>query len=72
MANTLYDENYGGKFDLPKTLLMTRSFVQNKAVIVIVSDFLGMQKGWARYVQLMADDYEVTEQYEYMRRKLVG
>lgn len=58
-ANIKDSRNYGGPFDLQKALLMTRSFVQSKAVVIIVSDFLGLKPGWERYVNLMSEHFEL-------------
>lgn len=58
-SNIKDPRNYGGGFDLKKALLMSRNLIGNKAVIVIVSDFLGLEKNWHRYVQMMSDNYEL-------------
>lgn len=58
-SNLLNRFNYGGDFDLKKTLLMTRSFLQGKAVIIIVSDFIGMAEGWERYIQMLSNEFEL-------------
>jgi len=58
-SNIKDGKNYGGAFDLQKTLLMTRSFIQGEAVIIIVSDFLGMKPGWEKYVNLMSEHFEL-------------
>ncbi|MCF7866066.1 DUF58 domain-containing protein [Candidatus Woesearchaeota archaeon] len=58
-TNLLNPNNYGGNYDLPKALLMTRSFIDQKAVLIIISDFLGLKKGWDKYIKLMADNYEL-------------
>lgn len=58
-SNIKDGKNYGGAFDLQKALLMTRSFIQGEAVIIIVSDFLGMKPGWEKYVNLMSEHFEL-------------
>ena len=55
----LKKEFYGGKFDFKKALLLTRSMLNTKAVIIIVSDFLGMEKGWEKYIQMLSNEYEL-------------
>ena len=52
-------EMYGGNFDLQKVLKQTVSFLQNNAVIIIISDFLGLRKGWERYVRMMSQNFEM-------------
>ncbi|MFA6072918.1 MAG: DUF58 domain-containing protein [Candidatus Woesearchaeota archaeon] len=59
-SNLLNKNNYGGGFDLKKTLLMTRSFLGGRAVIILVSDFIGLPPGWERYVQMMSQDFELV------------
>jgi len=58
-ANLLNRNNYGGGFDFKKSLLMAKSFIPGRAVIIIVSDFLGLSKGWEKYVQMMSQDFEL-------------
>jgi len=58
-SNIKDSKNYGGAFDLQKALLMTRSFIQGTAVIIIVSDFLGLRPGWENYVNLMSEHFEL-------------
>lgn len=57
--NLLDKNNYGGNFDLKKALLMTRSYLSSKAVIIIVSDFIGMDSGWEQYIQMLSGDFEL-------------
>jgi uncharacterized protein (DUF58 family) len=58
--NLLNKNNYGGGFDLKKVLLMTRSFIGSRAVIVIVSDFIGMPEGWEKYIEMMSQEFELV------------
>jgi len=57
--NLLNRFNYGGGFDIKKALLLTKSFLQGKAVIMIISDFIGMQEGWEKYIQMMSAEFEL-------------
>jgi len=52
-------DNYGGKFDLTKVLLYVSSFLQDRSVIIIISDFIGMKDNWNRYLQMLAGRYDV-------------
>jgi uncharacterized protein (DUF58 family) len=57
-SNLLNGDNYGGDFDLKKVLLMTKSFLSGRAVIIILSDFIGLQNGWEQYIKMMSDEFE--------------
>lgn len=52
-------KNYGGKFDLKHVLKQTVSFLKSRAVIIILSDFIGLAKGWERYVRMLGEQYEI-------------
>jgi uncharacterized protein (DUF58 family) len=51
--------NYGGNFDLGKSLNFLFSFLDQKAVIIIVSDFLGLKEDWHKYLRIASQRYEV-------------
>lgn len=57
--NLLNPNNYGGGFDLKKALLMARSILGREAVIVIVSDFIGLEEGWDKYIEMLGGDFEL-------------
>lgn len=52
-------EHYGGGFDFKKVLKQTISFLKSNAVLIIISDFLGMEQGWERYVRMMSQNFEM-------------
>jgi uncharacterized protein (DUF58 family) len=52
-------KNYGGNFDLTKVLQYVSSFLQDRSVIIIISDFIGMKDNWNRYLQMLAGRYDV-------------
>ena len=58
-TNISNPKNYGGGFDFKKALMLTRSLLQRKAVVIIISDFIGLEEGWERYVQMMSEDFEL-------------
>ncbi|MCF7872099.1 DUF58 domain-containing protein [Candidatus Woesearchaeota archaeon] len=58
-SSLINPENYGGNLDFAKAMLMTKNFVNQKAVIIIISDFLGFKNGWDRYIKTMSDNYEM-------------
>ncbi len=55
----LNKENYGGGFDMKKVLLQTRSFLKSNAVLIIISDFIGLKPGWERYMIGMGEHFEI-------------
>jgi uncharacterized protein (DUF58 family) len=57
-SDLLNGDNYGGGFDFKRALLMTKSFLSGRAVIIIVSDFIGLQEGWEQYVRALSDEFE--------------
>ncbi|MBD3209635.1 DUF58 domain-containing protein [Candidatus Woesearchaeota archaeon] len=52
-------ENYGGGLDFKKVLRQTVSFLKTNAVLIIISDFLGLDKGWERYVRMLSNNFEL-------------
>ncbi|MFH1506108.1 MAG: DUF58 domain-containing protein [archaeon] len=46
--------NYGGKFDLKRVVKLTKSFLKESSMIIIISDFLGMEEGWTKPFLLLA------------------
>ncbi|MBN1275760.1 DUF58 domain-containing protein [Candidatus Woesearchaeota archaeon] len=60
MSQELGDpNNYGGKFDFKKVLRQTVSFLKSNAVLIVVSDFLGLEEGWERYIRMMSQHFEI-------------
>jgi uncharacterized protein (DUF58 family) len=57
--NLLNGKNYGGKYDLKKALLLTKSLLKERAVIVLVSDMLGLQENWEVYIKMLGERFEV-------------
>jgi uncharacterized protein (DUF58 family) len=52
-------ENYGGKFDLKKTLMQTKNLLGEKSMIIIISDFIGLEKGWDRYLKMLSEKFDI-------------
>ena len=52
-------DNYGGVFDFKKALLNAKSFLGDKGVIFIVSDFFNLNEEWEKYVHMLSQDYEL-------------
>ncbi len=60
MKGNLLDGNiYGGGFNLEKTLLKTKSKLSDRAVVIILSDFLGMKEGWEKYIKMFTHGFEI-------------
>ncbi|MFH1771035.1 MAG: DUF58 domain-containing protein [archaeon] len=52
-------KNYGGPFDLKKVLTQTRTLLGEKSLVIIVSDFIGMEKNWESYVRMMSPNFDI-------------
>lgn len=52
-------EHYGGRFDFKKVIKQTISFLKSNAILIIISDFLGIEDGWERYVRMMSRNFEM-------------
>jgi len=51
--------NYGGRSDLKKVIHYVNSFLKVKCLIIIVSDFIGLEPGWGGYMKNLMLDHEV-------------
>lgn len=51
--------NYGGNFDFGKSMNFLFTFLKNKAVIVIISDFIGLDEKWYKYLRIASQKYEI-------------
>ena len=52
-------KNYGGDFNLTKALKYVSSFLNERSVIIIISDFIGLKEGWHRYINILAGKYDL-------------
>lgn len=52
-------DNYGGVFDFNKALLNAKSFLGDKGVIFIVSDFFSIDESWEKYVHMLSTEFEL-------------
>lgn len=50
---------YGGKFNFTKAMQILLSLKNQRLVIIIVSDFIGMPEGWYRYIEILNQKYEI-------------
>lgn len=51
--------NYGGERNLKKSLLEINSMLKDRAIIVILSDFLGFPADWQKYFSLLASKHQL-------------
>lgn len=58
----LNGQNYGGKRDLKKSLLELSSFLNSTssipALVLIISDFIGLPDGWEKYLNYVANRHQ--------------
>ncbi|MBN1792596.1 DUF58 domain-containing protein [Candidatus Woesearchaeota archaeon] len=60
MTRELQDpDNYGGGYNLGKVLQYISTFLQDRSVVIIVSDFIGLKEGWYRYLNILSGKYDV-------------
>lgn len=53
-------ELYGGEKDFKKSLLELDSILRDKAIIVLVSDFLGLGDNWEKYLSMVSHRHMVV------------
>ncbi|MBN1503371.1 DUF58 domain-containing protein [Candidatus Woesearchaeota archaeon] len=51
--------NYGGEFNLEESMKFLLSYLKQKTLIVIVSDFIGLKGNWFRYLEILSQRHEV-------------
>ncbi len=60
LANALSaTKNYGGTKNMKKVVTSIDVMLKQKALIIMVSDFIGMDRGWERYVKMIAEKYDL-------------
>ncbi|MEK6963299.1 MAG: DUF58 domain-containing protein [Nanoarchaeota archaeon] len=61
ILNNLTDPNkYGGPKDFKKVLKLTSALLKNKSVVIIISDFLGLEPGWGKYIQVLTQKFDLV------------
>ncbi|HEY9702350.1 MAG TPA: DUF58 domain-containing protein, partial [Allocoleopsis sp.] len=50
---------YGGKFDFDNVARMTMSLINTSAVLIIVSDFIGLSPNWNNSLKMLSTKFEV-------------
>lgn len=51
--------NYGGKYSFENVAKVAMSLMKSSAVIVIISDFIGLQPGWQKYLKMLNTRFEI-------------
>ncbi|MFH1915837.1 MAG: DUF58 domain-containing protein [Nanoarchaeota archaeon] len=51
--------HYGGNFSFKKALQYTNSFLKERSLIIIISDFIGLEEGWVGYVRNLMVQHEI-------------
>jgi len=51
--------NYGGPFDFGKAMNLLFSLLGSKAVLVIVSDFIGLKENWYKFLRIASQRFEI-------------
>ncbi len=52
-------KNYGGERNLKRALLEMNSMLSDRAIIVIISDFIGFPDDWERYISLLSTRHQL-------------
>jgi uncharacterized protein (DUF58 family) len=59
-ASVLSDpRNYGGGKNFSKVITSLNTMLKQRALIIIISDFIGMPDGWERYVKMVAEKFDL-------------
>lgn len=51
--------NYGGKYSFENTARIMMSMLKTSAVLIIVSDFIGLGPNWQKYLKMLNNKFEV-------------
>lgn len=52
-------KNYGGLFNFSKAFAQLIGYLKSKALIVIITDFIGLDEKWARTLKMASGNFEV-------------
>lgn len=53
-------KNYGGKFDLKAAISLVEGFLNQQALIILISDYIGLSNNWERYIRMMGQKYDLV------------
>lgn len=51
--------NYGGNYDFNAIMKRLFTYLKSRAVVVIVSDFIGLSDDWYRYLRIASQKYQI-------------
>ncbi len=51
--------NYGGNFDFRNVMKYLFTFLKQRAVIIIISDFIGLADDWYKYLRIASQKYQI-------------
>ncbi len=51
---------YGGPKDFKRVMRLTDALLKNKSVVIIISDFLGLELGWGKYIQILTQKFDLV------------
>ena len=52
--------NYGGNYNLSKTIKELLGFLKERTFVIIISDFIGLDENWFRYLQILSQMFQVN------------
>lgn len=60
LENDLTDgNNYGGKSDFKRCLLLSQSMLGSRAIVILISDFIMLPENWEKYIEILATRYQL-------------
>lgn len=59
MRELINPNNYGGNFDFTRALQYVSTFLKERSLVIIISDFIGLKEGWNRYLNILAGRYDI-------------
>jgi len=64
-------EHYGGKSDFKQVMTLVNSLLRQKSLIILISDFIALPKGWEKYIQMLSIRYDligimVRDKHDYL------
>ena len=51
--------NYGGKFSLDSTIRIIMNSIKSGAIIILISDFIGLSPTWNKYLKMLNTRFEI-------------
>lgn len=52
-------DNYGGLSDFKNVMGLVNSLLQQRSLIILISDFIALPEGWERYIMMFAQEYDL-------------